>query len=369
MWVFLSGGVDSALLARFGLEAGARVTGRCLRLSGSMLDESRAAAASAAALGIPLEMVDLDEAGVAARALEFLSATDQPTIDGLNAFLVFSGAAFDERVVFTGTGLDELYFGYRWTVDMLREAGEGAAPSVEALAADWERRTGHLPADEVVALTGLAEMPRVPTQADPGPGHSLHHRLRSIALARFTADRLLRDLDEVAMYHSKEARAPFLGAPMLAHAQGLGAAGLFPRGLGGDEASYASSPLKQIVVDEAARRLPAALLRGRRKQGFTLPLDRIMAGGLAEHVVWALSPRTSPAAGLIDLERLRGPAWTGGLGGDVFGRWMVLVLAFWLAGLSRTDGLGRRLTPRSTATHSLVQSVSCGDGYEASLRS
>lgn len=367
MHVFLSGGIDSALLAHFGLQAGARVRGRCVRITGSPLDESSVAVASAAALGIPLDVVEIEETLLATRAMEFLSATDQPTIDGLNSFLVFTGASFDERVVFTGTGLDELYFGYRWMVDILRDAGTKSR-SLYGLAADWERRTSYVSATEIASLTGRS-VPGTLDDADPGPGRPLHDRLRAICLRRFTADRLLRDLDDVAMHHRKEARVPFLGSPLLANAVGMTMFDLFPRGLDGDEANYLTSPLKQSVVDAAARLVPNILVMGRRKQGFVLPLDQILCGRLAEHVSWALSPRSSPAAHLLDIERLCGLAHTERQGG-IFIQWMVLVLSVWLVSLREAGSITGSLTLRSVATHNLTHSSKFNGGQrEAFVRS
>jgi asparagine synthetase B (glutamine-hydrolysing) len=54
---------------------------------------------------------------------------DQPTVDAINAALVFArGSQPDGRVVFTGTGLDELCNGYVWNNDCLRHVA-GKTPA------------------------------------------------------------------------------------------------------------------------------------------------------------------------------------------------------------------------------------------------
>ncbi len=63
--VFFSGGVDSALLARLLDRAGAQVTLRTLSITDSVLDQGTQAGKAARCLGLPLETVELDPAGVA----------------------------------------------------------------------------------------------------------------------------------------------------------------------------------------------------------------------------------------------------------------------------------------------------------------
>jgi asparagine synthetase B (glutamine-hydrolysing) len=182
-------------------------------------------------------------------------------------------------------------------------------------------------------------LPQAWDGCDPGPEHPLEQRLRAICLRRFTADRLLRDLDDVAMHHGKEARVPFLAAPVLAHAQSLDLLDLFPRGLTADGGDYRSSPLKQHVVDAALGLLPRGSCLGRRKQGFILPLDLITAGPLSERLSRALSPSRSPVASLIDLDLLHALRRRSSHGDHTFEDWLLLALAEWLGSLDRCLGL------------------------------
>lgn len=291
--VFFSGGVDSALLARFLERAGAQVTLRTLAIRHSALNEGAQAAKAARSLGLPLETVELDPEGFADDIDRCLGAMDQPTVDAVNTALLFSRSTPpDGRVVFTGTGLDELYNGYVWNDDCLHHFAD-TEPTSEALANWLIDRTSYCDGSTLERL-----LPGTPSRdldpiiaADRNPTAALHHRLRHICLLRFTSDRLLRDLDDVAMQHGCEARVPFLGHAMLAHAASQPAAGLRPKTTGPrtDRSSYLTSTLKRPVVDLAQTLLPLDILAGTQKRGFVLPYDRLMAGVLKERL-----PTTTP---------------------------------------------------------------------------
>lgn len=306
--VFFSGGVDSALLAHLMKRAGARVALRTLAIKHSALDEGTQATKAARSLGLPLETVELDPEGFAEDIDRCLRTMDQPTADAINAALLLSrGTPPDGRVVFTGTGLDELYNGYVWNDDCLRHFS-GKEPSSEALAKWLIDRTSYCESSTLERL-----LPGTPSYdldpiiaADRDPTAALHHRLRGICLLRFTSDRLLRDLDDVGMQHGCEARVPFLGHAMLAHAASLPAVGLCPETAVPRTAydSYLTSPLKRHVVDAARVFLPLDILAGTQKRGFVLPYDRLMAGALKERLPTSAPHEAALSQDLIDPEAL-----------------------------------------------------------------
>lgn len=306
--VFFSGGVDSALLARLLDRAGAHVILRTLSIKDSVLDEGTQAGKAARCLGLPLETIELDPAAAAGDIDRCLAAMDQPTVDAINAALVFSrGSQPDGRVVFTGTGLDELYNGYVWNNDCLRHFA-GKTPSPEALAAWLIDRTSYC--DGSVLNRLLPGTPPCDIEpiiaADRDPTAALHLRLRDICLLRFTSDRLLRDLDDVAMQHGCEARVPFLGHAMLAHASSLAADDLRPETTGPGTVcdSYLTSPLKRPVIDAARTVLPLAILSGAQKRGFVLPYDRLMAGPLKDRLPTGAPYEAALCRNLVDPEAL-----------------------------------------------------------------
>jgi asparagine synthase (glutamine-hydrolysing) len=112
--VFLSGGVDSAALLALAADA-SRESLRTISLGFdvSEFDETADAAATAAAFGTQHTSLKITGEQVLAALPDMLAATDQPTVDGMNTFIV-SRAAHQAglTVALSGLGGDELFGGY-----------------------------------------------------------------------------------------------------------------------------------------------------------------------------------------------------------------------------------------------------------------
>lgn len=136
--LFFSGGLDSALLAEMAKIAGHSVRSWTLGLPDSPgLDEGAAAAHAAAALGLEHHTVEIRDEVIAPAFEAFVNDLDQPTLDGFNVRLIAAALPDDARVVFSGTGPDELLFGYSWMVDLYSRFASGPAPSCDVLAGAW----------------------------------------------------------------------------------------------------------------------------------------------------------------------------------------------------------------------------------------
>ena len=112
--VFLSGGLDSSLVAALLVEAGARVIAYSLDFGPPFNQELDAARRVAAHLRIPLRVVPAG-AGAIKRALPLTAAAlDQPFGDAVTAplWLLGEAAARDVAVVFNGEGGDQLFGGW-----------------------------------------------------------------------------------------------------------------------------------------------------------------------------------------------------------------------------------------------------------------
>ena len=114
---FLSGGVDSA--AMVGLMAA--TTGATVKTfsigfgsEGRGLDETDDAARVAKLMGTEHARIEIGGAEVRDHIGAFARALDQPSIDGLNSWLVSAFAARHVTVAISGTGGDELFAGYPW---------------------------------------------------------------------------------------------------------------------------------------------------------------------------------------------------------------------------------------------------------------
>ncbi|MFZ4395606.1 MAG: asparagine synthase (glutamine-hydrolyzing) [Kiritimatiellia bacterium] len=113
--VFLSGGLDSAVVAAFATRkhVGAIHTYTVALAKHVLLDESAMAEETARAINSTHISIHLSDDDVTRYARNWFSAVDQPSIDGLNTFIV-AGAAREcgIKVALSGLGGDELFGGY-----------------------------------------------------------------------------------------------------------------------------------------------------------------------------------------------------------------------------------------------------------------
>jgi asparagine synthase (glutamine-hydrolysing) len=315
--LFLSAGLDSALVAalaaRTGSERPTALTLTWAEARGTPADEEPLARATAAALGLPHRVREVDGAELRAALDRILAAMDQPSIDGFNTWLVARVAREEGlKVVLSGLGGDELCGGYRSFRDLPRlrrwarrlAAVPGApalwprlahalAPRLPKLPALLElggsfagayvlRRALFLPdeIDALLAALGLAERARraydpahdawtrlaEATLGEPtrllADGWQAVHRLES---ALYLKNQLLRDADWAGMAHGVEIRVPLADAHLRAAFERLGF-------------EPARSLGKAALVGSVAPELPRALFR-RPKSGFQLPVEQWLSAG------------------------------------------------------------------------------------------
>jgi asparagine synthase (glutamine-hydrolysing) len=113
--LFLSGGVDSAIIGALMRRAGASdLTALTIGFEEESFDESEASRKTAERLGIPHRVLRLPAAEMAASLDHAIWAMDQPTVDGMNAYWVCRAAAEAGcKVALSGQGGDELFGGYQ----------------------------------------------------------------------------------------------------------------------------------------------------------------------------------------------------------------------------------------------------------------
>lgn len=150
--VFLSGGIDSTVLAALALKTGVKdLRTFSIGVDDEALDESDIAARTAQHLGTRHHVLKLNAQRAAESFPRFLSHMDQPSIDGFNTFTV-AGFAREQgmKVVLSGLGGDELFGGY---------------PSFQKVPqlAKWARRATVVPSvGGIVGNVMERTMPRLP---------------------------------------------------------------------------------------------------------------------------------------------------------------------------------------------------------------
>ena len=316
--VFLSGGIDSALIAALAREHAPSIRTYTVSVADARLDEAGDARAVADALGTSHETLRIDAPDVARDWSHLFAHLDQPTGDGVNTYYI-ARAVHQSGVksVLSGIGGDEMFGGYPSFRRLPRLMRLGPhAQSVASLAtvsAGFTMNRGlrprlrhladHLGAsgemyralrgvvmpgefagvagDRILNAAGATE--RVAEYErqwlSPSASETPEAATSRLEATMYMRSQLLRDADAMSMAHGLEIRVPFVDHE-LAQAAWPDLA-RFPRLLQG----------KRLLRDALAGKVPADVLT-RRKRGFTLPFETWMRGPLGDFV----------RAGLADLE-------------------------------------------------------------------
>lgn len=310
---FLSGGIDSALLAAFANRHCHGLQTFCVGFESRMAqDETAAAAQTAHAIGAHHHQTIVDEDWMLLQWSQWLLAADRPSIDGLNTYVV-SGAAKDNgaTVALSGLGADELFGGYPqfWMVPKMYRwlrpftwIPRPVRSAMASLAFSPMRQTRreracdmaancNSPVDlllrmrrvfmgeEIEALglppepLGLMEnylRPDIYDSVTRDAGDTFHAISRAESLLYMT-NTLLRDSDVNGMAHFLEIRVPFLGRRFVEAIAGMP---------GAIHAPPAARP-KHLLRTAARGVLPPEVFN-RPKTGFVLPIGEWMFGKLRD---------------------------------------------------------------------------------------
>lgn len=302
--LFLSAGVDSGALLGLMRDAGHKSV-RALTLAfeefrGTAEDEVPSAARIARYYGAQHMVSRVTEDAFRSDLPSMLEAMDQPSIDGINTWLI-AKAAKDAglKVAISGLGGDELLAGYpsfvqvpRWRRrfgPMARVPGAGRlarglmktlapglvqkqpkAVGMLEFAGDWAgayllQRGLHLPGElpqilnRDVAQEGLRRLGPLNllnTSLVPDPGSDTG-RVCVLESTHYLRNQLLRDADWAGMAHGVEIRTPFVDISVL-NRLGPVIAGLEP---GAGKAALAQAPTRPLPIE----------ILTRPKTGFTVP--------------------------------------------------------------------------------------------------
>ncbi len=340
--VFLSGGVDSGLVATLAARGlGHSFPTFSMRIDHRGYDESGFARRVAASIGSEHHELVMGAREGEEALHAWAARMDQPLGDPsvLPTWALARLAARHVPVVLTGEGGDELfagyptYLGHRYAGYANRVPGPLARGAV-ALAWRFRPRHHHVTiahllerflsvrglsaferhlawfgttrAPEALALLSPELRAAAGAQAPLGHAHELEAALRPLGLlgaggaAPLTAYQLLdfetylsgdllTKVDRCTMAHGVESRAPFLRPALIEFALGLP-----------DAAKLQGTSGKHALKQAAAQLLPADLL-ARRKQGFSPPFSAWARGPLRTYLGEILSAERLRRAGVLDV--------------------------------------------------------------------
>jgi asparagine synthase (glutamine-hydrolysing) len=299
--VFLSGGVDSSLLA---LLAAKHATNPITLLTVAFPEEefSELTYARQVAQTVPQDVLHRHEVvTLTAEQLRemlpvALGAMDQPTVDGINTFVISRvGASLGLKVLLTGVGGDEVFGGYSTFsyVPRLWKFGAGLRPAARMLSKvktknpiPWKKIADAGPLRNLAEAYLLQRSIRwrqadrsvrcMRLQEDVEPLANDFQRIAALELEFYMRNQLLRDADVFSMASSVELRVPFVDTRLMETALGIAPEHHFQGGRG------------KRITRRILRELAGAKISQRKKMGFTFPWAKWLSRGLKETIASTL---------------------------------------------------------------------------------
>ena len=296
----LSGGIDSSLVCWAIQHLGGDITAFTVGTPGDPWDETADASRTAQDLGIPYRILELtDKAEPNTEELASAYAEPFACASALGMLQVSKAVAGSATVLLTGDGGDDVFLGYPehrnlWMAQRMARSLPG--PVATFWRAYWERlpQTGSLKRLQSFLNYATGGLGAVACAHDGLPYYQQHgilgeklagvslrqremewsHRSGRNVLAEFLEyDRrgrfvgeYMTKVDGATMYHSLEARSPFLDQDLWEFASSLSV-----------ELRLKGGRLKALLRALAQQKLGERLARG-RKRGFRIPVQRWLAG-------------------------------------------------------------------------------------------
>lgn len=360
--VFLSGGIDSSALVAVLSHNGVRANTFSLVFQEEEFNEGQYSREVARRFGAEHHEIPISQQDTLAVLPEALCAMDQPTIDGINTYLVSAKTrTAGVKVALTGLGADEMFAGY---------SNFRRVPRMEVFSKRFGRlpKLARQPLSAFVALfAGQGDRSRKLAELAPGHDSIIHpyflvrtlfgaaerealvsagckdkdkdserslasilqqsitqsstldpvNRVSYLESRCYMRNTLLRDSDFMSMAHGLELRVPFLDRTLVE------ACFRIP----GDKKLQGNLP-KGLLLASLGVELPKEIVN-RPKRGFTLPFERWLRGEMRPVVEEALLKsnwdQTSISAGAVR------EVWTRFLAGETsWSRpWSLFVLKRW----------------------------------------
>ncbi len=328
---FLSGGVDSSLivasmknLSRKEIETFSVGFG----CDDFAADESFMAKKNAEYIGVKNTRVEITGEKIRLLFSDFVYSLDQPSVDGINSFLVSMAAREKVTVALSGTGGDELFGGYPWFWHLQSKSDDfltSFRKSYQIFGVEnAENIISSKLRQESIATKWFAN--------DFLANESIFCRISGLLLKGYTQNQLLRDIDAVSMYSSLEVRVPFLDIKVAEFALSL-KDGLkskpYNEKLNWYESSYFENGSKRILIDAYKDILPKDIDK-QSKKGFSMPFEKWMKSDLDHIVKDALSEDSIKRRGLFEYDEVKRLLLLFNEGKESWAKiWLLVVIEFW----------------------------------------
>jgi len=267
---------------------------------------------------------------------EHARAMDQPSIDGLNTWLISRAAARDVKAVLSGLGGDEWFSGYpvtrrmayyslhplgrmkatagklaallepRLPEGMIRQRAHNLATRRSSIAtwlhshsvfrSDQSRRLAGMPVDRTDEATRFESY--LSTLTEDSRQESPVGLACLLDAGLYMGSQLLRDSDVMSMASSLELRTPLVDVEVVNFSRTC-RDDYKLRPDGGGDGRYTSSGAKRVLIDAMRDVLPADIDK-RPKRGFALPLEQWLRTDLKSLMIETCDPETVARRGLID---------------------------------------------------------------------
>ena len=297
--VFLSGGMDSSALVALMSRSGPRPKTFSVVFDEAGFTEAPFSRAVAERFNTDHSEIRLTEDRLLELLPAAIAAIDQPTMDGINTFVVSHAVKrAGITVALSGLGGDELFGGYPSFRRAMKLAGMSqtskrvlrAASGVGSIALNgsvqrhkfWElANSAGKPADvyrisrQLFSTDAAARMTGRevgPTLQKNGNQRDVVNEISRLELNGYMTNTLLRDTDAMSMAHSLEVRVPFVDAKLVDYVLSL--PGKWKIGKNGP---------KPLLADAVGDLLPREFM-ARPKMGFTLPFEKWLQGRLRAEV-------------------------------------------------------------------------------------
>jgi asparagine synthase (glutamine-hydrolysing) len=334
--VFLSGGLDSSLIAAIASQCKSDVTAFSMRMPGLTFDETPYAKLAAKYIGIPLEIITFENSEIIDAFDSLISKLDEPFADIslLPTYLLCKATSKKVKVALSGDGADELFGGYpnyraikfarimqnfpiltgkflRFALDFLGKSekymnfnfklkqlsnGFGLHPNHQNY--EWMSIFNHEEQSRLWRNKSLLKKfdinfeKKIKHDILMSNSSNYFDILQYSFLVNYLAENILTKTDRASMYNGLEVRAPYLDKRVIESSLMLNR---------NEKVNVFDSKL--ILKQIAKNYLPEEIIY-RAKHGFSPPLAKLIRGPLKKRVEDILFSRKKSIEGWFDLREI-----------------------------------------------------------------